>query len=118
MKKFKRILLGPVSYTHLDVYKRQECAACHSPEGWKPANVDHSKFAFHLDGQHATVACESCHINGVFKGTPQDLSLIHIFLPFWSKRNLLTSAPNQFKAKMTAVSSLSFPMASIIPRCV
>ncbi len=54
-----------------------QCASCHSPEGWKPANVDHSKFAFHLDGQHATVACESCHINGVFKGTPQDCASCH-----------------------------------------
>ena len=28
-----------------------------------------------------------------------------LFLPFWLKRNQQTSAPNQFKAKMTAVSS-------------
>ncbi|MBI5944761.1 MAG: hypothetical protein HY864_10370 [Chloroflexi bacterium] len=54
------------------------CGACHSPNGWKPATVDHSKFAFHLDGQHASVSCESCHKNGVFKGTPQDCVSCHI----------------------------------------
>ncbi len=53
------------------------CGACHTPTGWKPATVDHSKFAFHLDGKHSTVACESCHINGVFKGTPQDCASCH-----------------------------------------
>ncbi len=53
------------------------CGSCHSPEAWKPANVDHSKFAFHLDGKHATVACQNCHINGVFKGTPMDCASCH-----------------------------------------
>jgi hypothetical protein len=53
------------------------CAACHSPSGWKPANVDHSKFAFHLDGKHAAVNCTGCHINGVFKGTPMDCASCH-----------------------------------------
>ncbi|MBI5962222.1 MAG: hypothetical protein HY863_02005, partial [Chloroflexi bacterium] len=63
-----------------DTHKGQlgtQCAACHSPQGWKPATVDHSKFAFHLDGKHSTVACTSCHINGVFKGTPMDCASCH-----------------------------------------
>ena len=63
-----------------DVHKGQlgtNCAACHSPNGWKPATVDHSKFAFHLDGKHAAVACASCHINGVYKGTPTTCAGCH-----------------------------------------
>ncbi|MBP6211038.1 MAG: hypothetical protein KA473_16520, partial [Anaerolineales bacterium] len=54
-----------------------QCQTCHTPEGWKPANVDHSKFAFHLDGKHSAVACTSCHVNGQFKGTPQDCASCH-----------------------------------------
>jgi hypothetical protein len=53
------------------------CGACHTPVGWKPATVDHSKFAFHLDGKHATAACASCHAGGVFKGTPTDCAACH-----------------------------------------
>jgi len=63
-----------------DIHKGQlgtNCAACHSPSGWKPAKVDHSKFAFHLDGKHAAVACASCHINGVYKGTPTTCAGCH-----------------------------------------
>ncbi|MCX6057866.1 MAG: hypothetical protein NTW69_06930, partial [Chloroflexi bacterium] len=54
-----------------------QCGACHLPAGWKPATVDHSKFAFHLDGKHSAVACTNCHINGVFKGTPMDCASCH-----------------------------------------
>ncbi len=53
------------------------CAACHTTAGWLPANVDHNLFAFQLTGKHATVACESCHINNVFKGTPTDCYACH-----------------------------------------
>ena len=64
-----------------DFHKGQlgtQCGACHQPAGWKPATVDHSKFAFHLDGKHSTVICANCHINGVFKGTPTDCASCHI----------------------------------------
>ena len=54
-----------------------QCGTCHMPDGWKPAKVDHSKFAFHLEGKHMTAACENCHINGVFKGTPMDCASCH-----------------------------------------
>lgn len=42
------------------------CAGCHTAEAWKalkPASTgfDHSKTAFPLLGQHATVACKACH---------------------------------------------------------
>ncbi len=54
-----------------------DCAACHTPAGWLPATVDHSLFAFKLDGAHASVPCESCHINNVFVGTPSDCYSCH-----------------------------------------
>ncbi len=55
----------------------QDCAACHSTSGWKPATFDHNLSAFKLDGAHAIVACEKCHINNVFKGTPIECSGCH-----------------------------------------
>jgi len=53
------------------------CAACHAPDGWKPAKIDHSQFAFHLDGKHITAACSSCHTNSDFKNTPSDCASCH-----------------------------------------
>lgn len=53
------------------------CAACHTSNGWDNAKVDHSMFAFKLDGKHANVKCEQCHINNVLKGTPADCFSCH-----------------------------------------
>jgi hypothetical protein len=53
------------------------CAACHTPAGWLPATVDHNLFAFKLEGRHVNVACESCHINNVFQGTPTTCYACH-----------------------------------------
>ncbi len=40
-------------------------------EGARPnVNFDHDQTLFKLTGIHTNVACESCHIKGVFKGTP------------------------------------------------
>lgn len=48
-----------------------DCAACHQTAGWKPASFDHNKSAFPLTGKHVDVKCASCHVNNVYKGTPQ-----------------------------------------------
>ncbi len=53
------------------------CETCHTPNGWKPAAFDHNLAAFKLTGKHQQVACESCHQNGVFKGTPMQCSACH-----------------------------------------
>ncbi len=44
-----------------------DCASCHTPEGWKPAKFDHNLAAFKLEGKHASVACEQCHVNGIYQ---------------------------------------------------
>jgi len=54
-----------------------DCAACHKPTVWKDATFDHNLSAFKLEGEHARVACDKCHINGVFKGTPTDCYSCH-----------------------------------------
>jgi Cytochrome c7 and related cytochrome c len=38
---------------------------------------DHYTTGFELVGQHRSVACESCHVGGVFKGTPKDCFTCH-----------------------------------------
>jgi hypothetical protein len=54
-----------------------DCGACHKSDGWKPATFDHNLSAFKLEGEHATTACEDCHKNNVFKGTPSDCYSCH-----------------------------------------
>jgi hypothetical protein len=56
----------------------QDCSACHSTQAWEPATFDHNLSAFKLDGAHTNVVCEKCHINSVFKGTPQECSDCHV----------------------------------------
>jgi hypothetical protein len=42
-----------------------QCRDCHTPDRWKPAKFDHSKF-FELDSGH-NVACTTCHADRDFK---------------------------------------------------
>ncbi|MBI3161393.1 MAG: hypothetical protein HYZ23_02730 [Chloroflexi bacterium] len=53
------------------------CGVCHSPAAWTPAQFDHNLAAFKLEGRHVDVACASCHVNNVYKGTPQDCYSCH-----------------------------------------
>lgn len=55
----------------------QDCSACHTPEGWKPARFDHNLANFKLEGEHVEAKCEQCHINNILKGTPQDCYSCH-----------------------------------------
>ncbi|HET7143111.1 MAG TPA: hypothetical protein VFI68_03730, partial [Anaerolineales bacterium] len=55
----------------------QDCAACHTSDGWEPAKFDHNLAVFKLEGEHAEVACEDCHTNGVYQGTPSDCYSCH-----------------------------------------
>lgn len=54
-----------------------DCSICHDPSDWDNVNVDHNLFAFKLEGNHVSVECESCHQNGIFKGTPTDCFSCH-----------------------------------------
>lgn len=54
-----------------------DCAGCHQTAGWTPASFDHKLAAFQLQGKHTSVACESCHVNNVYKGTPTDCVACH-----------------------------------------
>ena len=54
-----------------------DCSSCHKPSDWKDATFDHNLSVFKLEGRHAEVKCEQCHVNNVFKGTPQDCYSCH-----------------------------------------
>ncbi len=55
----------------------QTCAVCHNTVAWTPATFDHNATAFPLTGAHTSVACTSCHINGIYAGTPTDCYSCH-----------------------------------------
>jgi hypothetical protein len=54
-----------------------DCALCHTSEDWDTAKFDHTQAAFKLEGKHSSVECEQCHVNDVFKGTPQTCVSCH-----------------------------------------
>jgi len=41
------------------------------------AKFDHVQTGFNLTGQHALAPCDTCHVQGVFKGTPRDCASCH-----------------------------------------
>jgi len=41
------------------------------------SNFDHFTTGYQLEGSHRTVGCESCHVSGVFKGTPRQCIVCH-----------------------------------------
>jgi hypothetical protein len=53
------------------------CSTCHNTTSWKGATFNHGNTAFPLAGSHANVACTSCHINNVYKGTPKNCYACH-----------------------------------------
>jgi hypothetical protein len=53
------------------------CAACHTPDGWKPSTFDHTRAAFQLTGMHQQVECRDCHKDMKFKDTPANCAACH-----------------------------------------
>ncbi|MEP7133711.1 MAG: cytochrome c3 family protein [Chloroflexota bacterium] len=53
------------------------CEKCHTTDAWKPAQFDHNLTGFRLIGSHKNVDCKACHVNGVYKNTPQDCFACH-----------------------------------------
>ncbi len=56
----------------------QDCGRCHTPDGWQGASFDHNQTAYPLVGKHQAVACQNCHLNGVYKGTPSVCFSCHV----------------------------------------
>ncbi|MEX8507365.1 MAG: cytochrome c3 family protein, partial [Leptothrix ochracea] len=53
---------------------------------------DHGRTGYALTGAHATAKCESCHINGVFKGTPRDCASCHTSGASHARSNVVKQA--------------------------
>ena len=83
---------GTTNPNHVTSGFPQDCSICHSTTAWTPASFDHGTTAFPLTGAHVNVACTSCHINGVFAGTPTDCYSCH------SKEYAGTTNPNHAAA--------------------
>lgn len=70
---------------HADPHAGQmgaDCATCHNTDQWSAINSSYiHSTEFPLTGQHKTVSCEECHINGQFKGTPSKCQVCH-----WQRR--------------------------------
>jgi hypothetical protein len=55
------------------------CSTCHDTSSWLNARFDHNtQTPFPLIGKHINVACNQCHINGKFAGTPTDCASCHM----------------------------------------
>ncbi len=55
----------------------QDCTMCHTTSTWLNATFNHNNTPFPLTGAHVSVACNLCHIGGVFAGTPTDCYSCH-----------------------------------------
>jgi len=55
----------------------QDCTMCHTTATWLNATFNHNNTPFPLTGFHVNVPCNSCHIGGVFAGTPTDCYSCH-----------------------------------------
>jgi hypothetical protein len=67
MKRLKNLLGGLIAVA-LTVFSLQSVAADAQLSG---RDFNHMSTGFMLSGGHAVAACETCHIGGVFKGTPR-----------------------------------------------
>jgi Class III cytochrome C family len=52
-------------------------------------DFDHLKAGFALTGNHVQVRCESCHQNGIFKGTPRNCAACHVAGMRFSRGNVV-----------------------------
>lgn len=57
------------------------CASCHTEVHWQPSTFTverHALLTFGLEGRHATVGCQTCHVDGQLQGLPSTCDGCHI----------------------------------------
>ncbi len=60
-----------------DVYPT-DCSACHETTSqWQGSGFDHNTTNFPLTGVHSSTFCSSCHVDGIFTGTPMNCDACH-----------------------------------------
>lgn len=67
-----------ISINHRTAGFSTECSQCHrqSAVSWQ-VDFDHNMTQFPTRGAHAAVACKSCHMNNIFRGTPMQCIACH-----------------------------------------
>ena len=65
------------------------CAALAQTPARSQAAFDHLKTGFALTGKHVQTRCESCHQNGIFKGTPRDCASCHLSSMRFARGNVV-----------------------------
>ena len=55
-------------------------------------DFDHLKTGFPLGGAHTSAKCESCHLRGVFRGTPRDCATCHAGSMILARNNVVKPA--------------------------
>ena len=68
--------LSTTSPGHVAAGFPSDCSICHTTVAWQGALFDHPSYA--LTGAHVSTDCNSCHINGVYAGTPRDCNSCHM----------------------------------------
>lgn len=63
----------------------QDCTLCHTMNSWTGGTFDHATTRYPLQGAHATVACQKCHSDGVFRGKTTTCIGCHQADFTWSK---------------------------------
>ena len=87
-----------------------------------PGNIkfDHSTTGFILTGSHIMARCSSCHVDGVFKGTPRDCASCHVAgnrMGAQSKttKHIATSAPCERCHQTTAWTPVVYNHVGVAP---
>ncbi|MDD2918182.1 cytochrome c3 family protein, partial [Rhodoferax sp.] len=80
--QFGRFLKGVIGFLFIT------CAMALQAQG-TARDFDHLKTGFALSGVHSTARCESCHVDGVFKGAPKDCFSCHTSGMRFAKNNVV-----------------------------
>ncbi len=85
-----------------------------------PIKFDHIQTGFNLTGAHILTRCESCHVQGVFKGTPRDCATCHMAgnrMGATAKpdRHVPTTSPCESCHRTTGWTPASYSHAGVAP---
>ena len=51
-----------------DIDGETDCKRCHVTDNWFPEKFDHNNTSFPLEGRHAEIECNECHISSIVNG--------------------------------------------------
>ncbi|MFT5088841.1 MAG: hypothetical protein ACI906_000501 [Candidatus Latescibacterota bacterium] len=69
LQRFKPLPFANCMDCHADYHQEQfsqDCRECHKVEEWQASTFEHNRSTFSLDGAHANVECQKCHLLNTF----------------------------------------------------